>query len=178
MIVHYDPETYAIRGMGPKPNADFPYIETEDPLALKIFLGQEKALRYMVIPRIGTSNGVIKLKTNSPTTLIPTNEKIYKINVVIENAEVRIKNDTVKKQLTIEMSKDLLYWWKNDPHFSTKRIFLVACRENDPYKPIWIKSLLPVDLETSNVISYNGTTNFTLYTVKIFGSYSYEITPI
>ena len=50
MIVYYNPENGNILGMSAHLDANRldPYIETTDPLAMDIFLGKEKLLKYKI----------------------------------------------------------------------------------------------------------------------------------
>lgn len=180
MIVYYDPNTFAIAGMSPKfdINSKLPYIETEDPVALRIFLGQEKLLNYLVVPRLGTNTGIIKLKTFVTANIISANEKIYKLAEKINGAEITIKNNTASKKITFEILENVLNWWREDSFYSNRRLHLIACKNNDPFKPIWIKSFRSEEVKTFNEITYTSDIHFCLYTVKIFGSYSYETTSI
>ena len=65
MIVYYNPENGNLLGMSYKidPAKDQHYFETSDPIAEKIFLGQEKIIKYYAVVRSGpVREGFLKLK--------------------------------------------------------------------------------------------------------------------
>jgi hypothetical protein len=181
MIVYYDPTSFAITGMSPfiDVNRQGPCFETDDPLALKIFLGQEKALKYVAIVRPGmNSKGVIKLKPLTNASSIPMTDIVYKIPKTDIFSELNILQNTSKKTISLMLLNDSLEWWKEDPTYKLHPIHLTACTNEDPYKPLWNRSIKASEFDLNSVFNYQGTDEFVLYTVRLFDSYNHEITSI
>lgn len=180
MIVYYNQSTFDITGMSYQfdLNRTDPYIETSDPLAEKIFLGKEKSIKHKVVITPGVNGrGVIRPKTSAPALINNIAEKVYKVYTT-PNAEITFKQDTNNKTMYVEMSTESLDWWKNDPFFGNRRLHIAACKNEDPYKPLWVKSVPHSEFEQNLKFDYTGEDNFTIYTVKIFESYSHEITSV
>ena len=181
MIVYYDPTSFAITGMSPSidVNRQGPCFETDDPLALKIFLGQEKALKYVAIVRPGmNSKGVIKLKPAKHSSTVPLTDIVHKIPKTDTFAELNILQNTSDKTLSITMLNESLEWWQTDPKYSSHSMHLTACANEDPYKPLWTRSIKASEFDLNSVFNYQGTDEFVLYTVRLFDSYNHEITSI
>ncbi len=176
MIVYYDPETFEIRGLSRQKDLQikFPCFETDDPIAEKIFLGQEKILKYAVVVRPGSNRGVIKLRLNKNSTVIPISDRIYKVPKDNQPAEIIIKQCKDNKTIEVRTVSDSMNWWKEDPLYSNKQLMLIACLGNNPYKPLWIKSFSNNELESSVSFSYQGRDDFTIYTPKLFYTYSHH----
>jgi hypothetical protein len=178
MIVYYDEETGLISGLSQKiiEGRNETYIETSDPIADKIFLGQEKVSKYKVVIR-GTINRkgfLVPRNTLSPIKLIKN--KIYLIEESNLTSEIKIYQDTCLKIIRIIINSPALVWWKNDNYFSKKSIFVTACKHNDPYFPLWTKAVYADDFNNGFYeFSYTGSSDFCFYTDKFFESYSYEI---
>ncbi len=181
MIVYYDPDTFEIRGLSRQKDLQikFPCFETDDPIAEKIFLGQEKILKYIAVVRPGSNRGVIKLRLNKSSTIIPISDRIYKVPKDNQPAEIVVKQYKHNKTIEVSIVSDSKNWWKDDPLYSNKQLMLIACLGDDPYKPLWIKSFSNNDLESSVSFSYQGRDDFTIYTPKLFYTYShYEVASI
>ena len=180
MIVYYNQSTFNITGMSYKiePDRTDPYLETSDPLAEKIFLGKEKAIKYIVVITPGAKRrGVIRPKTSASAPINTIAEKVHRVYTT-HDAEITFKQDITNKSILVEMSDESLDWWKNDPFFSNRRLHVAACKNEDPYKPLWVKSISHLEFENNLKFDYVGEDNFTIYTVKIFESYSHEVTSI
>lgn len=181
MIVYYDPISFAITGMSPSidVNRQGPYFETDDPLALKIFLGQEKSLKYIAVVRPGMKNkGLIKLKPLVNSSSIPMTDIVFKIPKTDIFSELNILQNISSKTISITLLNDSLEWWKSDPTYSLHYIHLTACTNEDPYKPLWTRSIKASEFDLNSVFNYQGTDEFVLYTVRLFDSYNHEITSI
>lgn len=178
MIVYYNPETFAITGMSHVLNAQLtdPWFETDDPLALDIFLGKEKILKYVVVIRPGSNRGVIKLKPSKGSVLVSASDRVYKIPKTDVAAELKIKQTTADKTIELQLLEDSKNWWANDVTSKEKKLYLVATL-GDPYKPLWIKVFSHADFDTNIKFTYQGTDDVTFYTPKLFYSYSHEIEP-
>lgn len=180
MIVYYNPSTFDITGMAYRIEANRidPYLETSDPLAEKIFLGKEKAIKHIVVITPGVNRrGVIRSKTSATVPINTIAEKVYRAYIT-HNAEITFKQNIADKSICVEMSAESLNWWKNDPFFSNRRLHISACKDEDPYKPLWTKSITNSEFNHNLKFNYTGEDNFTIYTVKIFESYSHEVTSV
>ena len=181
MIVYYDPVTFDIKGMSYSidSNRQEPYVRTEDPLAEKIFLGQEKSIKYIVVVNPGPAQrGIIKPRPSKNVTVVSISDTVHKISKDTEFAEVTVLQSTSSKLIKVTMSSDLLEWWKLDPNYSKRNLHITACSNSDPYKPMWTRSISPDRFSTDSTFNYTGDDNFVLYTVKLFDGYKHEITSI
>lgn len=177
MIVYYNPTTFEIKGMSYKiePNRADSFFETDDPLAKKIFLGQEKIMKYIAVIIPGGRRGVIKPKPSKTSVVVTVNDRLYKIPQHANNAEVIVNQNKQTKTIKLTILEDSKKWWTTDPSVSSKKLYLVACLGN-PYKPLWTKTFEP---DTVNeIINYRGTDEFVLYTPNPFYTYLHEVTPI
>lgn len=179
MIVYYDSETGNIKGMSYKidPNRTENYFETDDPIAEKIFLGQEKSMRYCAVVRQGeTKKGFIKLKSLSAIADQSITKRIIQFSKDINSAELTVVQDCTSKKISVKLLESSHVWWATDNQFSLKKLIIVACRENDPYSPLWHCSFTPEDLKNLVVdVPYTGTDNISFYTTRLFDSYRHEI---
>lgn len=176
MIVYYHPVDKSIKGMSHclLPENNFPFFETDDPIAEKIFFGKEKSIRYCVI--INGSTGYIKLKDGNVPVDQTVKQRVIQIPKNLNFAELSIFQNTDQKTITVNISESSYKWWSTDSEYSLKKIQLVACKFNDPYTPSWIKVLELKDLEfLTTEFNYTGTDNITFYTTKLFDSYNHEI---
>jgi hypothetical protein len=181
MIVYYDEDTGIISGLSYNlvEGRNESYIETSDPIAEKIFLGQEKISKYKVIVRgtIARKGFLVPRNTSSPVKLI--RNKIYFIEQNNLPTEIKLYKNLNLKTIKIKIDEYSLEWWKTDHYFSKKSIFITACLDNDPYLPLWSKAAYSTDFENGFFeFSYIGSSDFCLYTDKFFESYSYEVTSI
>jgi hypothetical protein len=177
MIVYYNPENGNILGMSAQLDASRldPYIETTDPLAMDIFLGKEKLLKYKIIIGISANTGFIQLKTSTNTNVISIKDKIYLIGRE-HNPEINIVQDTTNKFVQIFISELSLCWWEQDSNFKHRGLYLAACLGQDPYNILWTKAFSQNDFKDRTLtFSYTGRDQFCFYTNKIFKSYNYEI---
>lgn len=177
MIVYYDQNTFEIRGMSNTldPNSSYPWIETDQPLATDIFLGKEKLLKYVVVARPNETRGVIKLKPSKNSVVETISDRIYKVPKVDINSEIKIIQNVKEKTIEINILNDSKQWWINDAVYSNRRLHIVACIDT-PYHPLWIKSFNHIEFENTMKFNYIGKDDFVIFSPKIFGSYSHEIT--
>lgn len=177
MIVYYNPESFLITGMSPGLNSLLtdPYFETDDPLALDIFLGKEKVLKYIVNVSPGSKRGIIKLKPVKGVVAEPASNRAYKIPKTTNATELKLLQNSLNKTIEIKLFEDSKNWWREDPVYKEKKIYIVATL-GDAYKPLWTKTFTPNDFDNEIKFNYQGTDNITFYTPKLFYSYSHEIT--
>jgi hypothetical protein len=177
MIVYYNPENGNILGMSAHLDANRldPYIETTDPLAMDIFLGKEKLLKYKIITGTSANTGFIQPKTSTNINTISIKDKIYLIGKE-NNPEINIVQDIANKSIQISISELSLCWWVQDSNFKHRGIYLAACVGQDPYTILWTKAFSQNDFK-DNVLTfqYTGRNQFCFYTNKIFKSYNHEI---
>lgn len=176
MIVYYHPVDKSIKGMSYRvlPENNFPFFETDDPIAEKIFLGTEKSIRFHVI--INGSSGHIKLKDGSLPADQTIKQRVIQIPKGSDIAQLSIFQNTNEKTITVNISAASYKWWSTDSEYSLKKVQLIACRFNDPYTPSWARVLELKDLESlTTEFNYTGTDNITFYTTKLFDSYRHEI---
>jgi hypothetical protein len=181
MIVYYDPENGNLLGMSYKidPAKTQHHFETFDPIAEKIFLGQEKITRYYAVVKSGPSRqGFLKLKHSNNSNINNNKNRIVKIKQNLDSAELTVAQDTVTKTVTLSILPSTLAWWELDQFYSKKKCIIVACALNNPFVPYWSKSFSYTDFETGIVIPYTGSDNITFYTTRLFDSYKHEVKPI
>jgi hypothetical protein len=178
MIIYYNPENLTIIGMShtlDQAKSD-PYIVTDDPVADKIFLGQEKLMLYrleLINPEVH-SGKLVKL---TPTTSSVSQRyliKDYHYLIPSENTDlsVVVTQDLVKKTVNFDFSGRALDEWK-DTYRSGALIFL-ACRPYDIYSILWTLQLKPENI--NQPLEYQGTDNFCFFTRKLFKGYCHVIT--
>lgn len=180
MIVYYDPANGNLLGMARvvDPSRNPCYFETNDPLAEKIFLGQEKLIRYYAVVRSGpTREGFLKLKHSNNSDINNIKNRIIEIKQ-IDSAELTVSQDVANKTVTISIQPAALAWWELDQFYSKKECIIVACAVDNPFVPYWSKSLSHADLQQEVVIPYTCSDNITFYTTKLFDSYRHEVKPI
>lgn len=179
MIVYYDTESGSITGMSYKhdPNRPESYFETVDPIAEKIFLGQEKSIKYVAVVRPGAGKeGFIKLRQPSATSIQSIKDRVIQISKNTDYAELTVIQDCTLKTISVKLLEASHKWWATDNHYSLKKLVIVACKENDPYTPLWHCEFSPEDLINLIVeVSYKGTDNISFYTTRLFDSYKHEI---
>jgi hypothetical protein len=179
MIVYFDKETGFISGLSYNllPGRTESYFETTDPIAEKIFLGTEKVSKYRVELRSSDSKkGFLILRNSSTSKFIPASTRYHLINKTEALSEVKVYQHQHEKTISIEIDKAALQWWANDMAYNKKRIFLVACYDQTPLMPLWIKSISAKDFnDNSYNFSYTGRSDFYLFTNKFFESYTHEI---
>ena len=179
MIVYYNPTDGNILGLSYKriPNKTDSHFETDDPIAEKIFLGQEKAIKYVAVIRPGAGQeGFIKLRQPSATAIQTIRDRVIKFLKDIDYAELTIVQDCNSKVVSVKMLESSHKWWATDSYYSLKKLVIVACKENDPYAPLWHCEFSPEDLiNLSADITYTGTDNISFYTTRLFDSYKHEI---
>jgi hypothetical protein len=176
MIVYYDVESGEITGFSrilvEGRNESYAYLN--DPVAEKIFNGEEKVSKYRVVlknpvEKIGSL--VVKKKTSNEFELIDS--RLHLIKKDIDQPQVLLEHNLSNNTITLKISDELINWWKEDVYFNKKRIFIAACKLNDPYVPLWIRSFSFEDIE-NNLNSFQCLNRrFSLYTNKFFSSYSY-----
>jgi len=180
MIVYYDPENGNILGMSYKidPAKDQYYFETNDPIAEKIFLGQEKISKYYTVVRSGPiREGFLKLKQYDNSDINNIKNRLIEIKQ-IDSAELTVQQNIANKTVTVSIQPAALAWWELDQFYSKKECIIVACASNNPYIPYWSRSFTYVDLQHEVVIPYTCTDAITFYTTKLFDSYKHEVKPI
>lgn len=166
MIVHYNPETFAITGISGRPYQNNPWIDSDDDIVMKIFEGKEKVLNYIVIVKSKEKNQGFLKKKNTINKLKRIDEKLYLIpKKKIDNAEVTIIHSTLDKSILITLSESAIY------DINIDNIVIAACVPNDPFQCLWS---VAVPKDSSLKFNYQGTDNICFYTEKIFESYSYE----
>lgn len=178
MIVYYNPENGNIVGMSGilDPNRTDPYIETDDQLAMDIFLGKEKLLRYRVIVGATANAGFIQLKTTNNATTISIKDRVHLINANKEKSDIVVTQNLLDKTVEITIDEGMFYWWQQDSNFKHKKLYLAACLEQDPYLILWSKSLTHEEFNNQKAkFNYQGNDNFCFYTNKIFKKYHHEI---
>jgi hypothetical protein len=178
MIVYYNPENGSIVGMSGilDVNRIDPYIETGDQLAMDIFLGKEKLLRYRVIVGAAPNTGFIQLKTTSKPTAISIKDRVHLINESKENSDIVVTQNTLDKTVQITIEESMFYWWQQDGNIKHKKIYLAACLDQDPYSVLWSKALSPKDFNNQTTkFDYLGSNQYCFYTNKIFKNYHHEI---
>lgn len=181
MIVYYNPVNGNIVGVGHYVDAsrDQYYFETEDPVAEKIFLGQEKLIKYYAVIKPGPAKeGFIKLRSSANSDINNIKNRIIEIDQHEDFAELTVTQDTATKTITLSIQPSILAWWEIDQFYSKKECIIVACALNNPFAPYWSKSFSYTDFETDIVIPYTGSDNITFYTTKLFDSYKHEVKPI
>jgi hypothetical protein len=181
MIVYYDPENGNILGMSYKidPAKTQHYFETHDPVAEKIFLGQEKLIRYYAVVKPGPARqGFLKLKHSNNSDINNIKNRIIKIEQHSDAAELTVTQDVVTKTVTLSIQPSTLAWWELDQFYSKKECIIVACASNNPFVPYWSKSFNYAAFDTNIVIPYTGSDAITFYTTKLFDSYRHEVKPI
>ena len=177
MIVYYNPTDGNIVGMSGilDPNRIDPYINTDDQLAMDIFLGKEKLLRYKVIVSAAPNTGFIQLKTTSNPT-VSIKDRVHLINGSKENSDIVITQNILNKTVQITIDERMFYWWQQDSNFKHKKLYLAACLDQDPYLVLWSKALAHEDFNNQTAtFDYHGNNNFCFYTNKIFKKYHHEI---
>jgi hypothetical protein len=177
MIVYYNSENGNISGMSAQidPNRVEPYIETNDPLAMDIFLGKEKLLKYKIITGSAANTGFIQPKTSTNTNTISIKDRIHLIDKD-NNAEINIIQNTANKNIVISITELSLCWWEQDSNFKHKGLYLAACVGQDPYAVLWTKAFSQNDFKDRIVsFPYVGRDQLCFYTNKIFKSYNHEI---
>lgn len=178
MIVYYNPDNGSILGMSYKKvegRVDS-YIETNDPIAEKIFLGKEKSLKFHVVVRPETNEGFIKLRSSVATAEKPIKFRVIPFEQEIDHAELTIDQYTDKKKIVVSILESSHKWWTTDKEYALKKINIVACKKNNPYLPIWYIDLSPRDLiDLKYQMNYTGTDDITFYTTPLFDSYKHEI---
>lgn len=175
MIVYYDPNNGNILGMSYKviPGRNN-YFETDSPIAEKIFLGQEKSIRYHVVVR--PEGSYIKLKQSTSLASSSIKTRIIPFSLALEHAEVVLEQDIALKKVSVRMLESSFNWWKTDVQYSLKKMHIVACKKNNPYLPMWHIDLAPDDIESLIYeIDYTGSDDITFYTTQLFDSYKHEI---
>ena len=180
MIVYYNPANGNLLGMSYNidPAKDQYYFETSDPLAEKIFLGQEKIIKYYAVVRSGPiREGFLKLKHSNNSDINNIKNRIIEIKQ-IDSAELTVLQDIANKTVTIRVQAAARVWWELDQFYSNKECIIVACALNNPYVPYWSKSLTHEDLLNEVVIPYTSADAITFYTTKLFDSYRHEVKPI
>lgn len=178
MIVYYNPDNGNIAGIGHYVDAsrDQHYFETDDPLAEKIFLGQEKLIKYYAVVKHGPiKEGFIKLKSSANSDINNIKNRIIKIEQHTDSAELTVSQNRLTKTVTLSIQPAVRAWWELDQFYSTKKCIIVACALNNPFVPYWSKSFSHADFETDIVIPYTGSDNITFYTTKLFDSYKHEV---
>ena len=135
MIVYYNPENGNIVGMSGilDSSRTDPYINTDDQLAMDIFLGKEKLLRYKVIVGAAPNTGFIQLKTTNNSTVVSIKDTVHLINGNKENSDIVITQHILDKTVQITVDERMFYWWQQDSNFKHKKLYLAACLEQDPY---------------------------------------------
>ena len=179
MIVYYDPLNGNILGLSHKriPNKTDSHFETDNPIAEKIFLGQEKAIKYIAVVRPGAGQeGFIKLRQPSATAIQTIKDRVIEFPKHGDSAELTIIQDCNLKVVSVKILESSHRWWASDNHYSLKKLIIVACKENDPYVPLWSCEFTPNELNNLTVeIPYKGTDNISFYTTRLFDSYKHEI---
>lgn len=177
MIVYYNPENGSILGMSAQidTNRIEPYIETDDPLAMDIFLGKEKSLKYKIITGTTANTGFIQPKSVTSTNVVSIKDRIYLIDKDTD-PEINIVQNVINKIVDISISELSLCWWEQDSNFKHRGLYLAACIGQDPYAILWTKAFSQSDFKDRKLsFSYTGGNQFCFYTNKIFKSYNHEI---
>jgi hypothetical protein len=177
MIVYYDPKNGNLMGLSyaVDPSKDQYYFETNDPIAEKIFLGQEKIIKYYAVVRSGPiREGFLKLKQSDNSDINNIKNRLIEIKQ-IDSAELTVQQNIANKTVTVSIQPAALAWWELDPFYSKKECIISACTLNNPYIPYWSRSLTYEDLQHEVVIPYTCTDSMTFYTTKLFDSYRHEI---
>ena len=177
MIIYYDPETNNMLGMSyvVDQNRGQSYFETDDPIAEKIFLGQEKISKYCIKVSPGAvKNGQLVLRSSS-VNAADAKGKITEIKQGTGLSEAIIIQDISTKTVSIKIAEEALAWWQSDPYYSKKSFSLVACKKGDPYIPYWYKTISHTDDVSNLIVNYTCSDDITFYAPAIFGSYHYEI---
>jgi len=180
MIVYYNPENGNIVGMSGilDSSRTDPYINTDDQLAMDIFLGKEKLLRYKVIVGAAPNTGFIQLKTTNNSTAVSIKDTVHLVNENKENSDIVITQNILDKTIQVTVDERMFYWWQQDSNFKHKKLYLAACLEQDPYLILWSKALTQEDFNSQTTkFDYSGDNNFCFYTNKIFKKYHHEIKP-
>jgi hypothetical protein len=180
MIVYYNPENGNILGMSGilDTNRTDPYIETDDPLAMDIFLGKEKLLKYKVIVSASPNKGFIQSKASNNTAVVSIRDRVYLIDKNNEKADIRLAQHSLDKTVEITIEESVYYWWQQDSNLKNKKLYIAACLDQDPYLVLWSKSLSHEDFKDFKIkFDYLGNDQYCFYTNKIFKSYYHEIKP-
>ena len=176
MIVYYSPETGNILGLSyiQDKNRTDAWFETTDPLAEKLFKGEEKAVKYKVefagidslVPSIVSrvkNTGNIVISPRDRIVLVPyenTSSKDLDVKL-IQN----IKNKTVDVVL-LETSRN---HWLNESASNKRSFYIVACNGPDPYSVAWSKEISLTDFDSLTYqIKYQGSDRIRFFTTKLF----------
>jgi hypothetical protein len=179
MIVYFEKETGSILGLSYKvvPGRNESYFETTDPIAEKIFNGTEKVSKYRAELRSTDSKkGFLIPRSSSTSKFILASNRYHLISKKLSDTEVKVYQNINDKTITVTIDKAALEWWSKDLVYSKKRLFLVACNDDTPFIPLWIKSISVEEFtDCSYKFSYTGKSEFFLFTDKFFESYAHEI---
>ncbi len=175
MRVYYDQTTLQITGLSfyPSPSSD-PFFETEDPIVEQIFLGKVKIANYkIVLTAEGTP--IIKSRESQLLSAIPPDQRICRIDKDNNQLDLHIVQNSNSKLITVYITQWAFKSWETE-ELSNRKIYLIACRNQDPYNPLWAKMITKDEM--SSLIfstSYEGSDDITFFTPKLFNSYSHEI---
>lgn len=178
MIVYYNPKNGNIMGLSHKviPGGSPDYFETDSPIAEKIFLGHEKAIKYYAVIR--EDGGYIKLRNQTESKTQTIRSKIIPFVQGLDFAELTVEQNVALKKISVKIVESSLSWWKTDSQYSLKKINIVACKKDNIYLPMWQIELGQDDLESlSFEMSYESSDDITFYTTQLFDSYKHEIKP-
>lgn len=174
MIVYYDENSNSILGLSYRLDVsrNEKYFETDDPVAERIFLGEEKSLHYVAVPS-RNNRGILKLKTQATRQGPSISDRIFKIPTNSLNPELVLTFIKDEHILELELMEDSAEWWRTSlPH---RKLHLIIGHEGDPYMPIWSQTISHTDL-VDNRLSMPCKLDhvFDIFTVKLFDSYKHE----
>jgi hypothetical protein len=177
MIIYYDQVSGNITRMAymQVPGVDDNFFETDDPIAEDIFLRRKKSMQYQIAVEPGAF-GKPKIVPRVSKVLEANRSRLVK---VLKNynspAELHICQDIAEKKITVTLLKESLSWWIGKRVES--KIYLTACKDSDPYKPLWshVVNHADIDNQLSYSIDYTGSDDITFFTTGLFNTYNHEV---
>ncbi len=172
MIVYYDPLKFNILGISGQldKTRTEPYIQTDDPRVLNIFLGKDKVSKYEVFIDPESNKGYLKIK-HSEVSGKPIKDRIYLVpDLPIEHPEIKFKQDSDNKTVTVFLSEAVLAQMKAEK----KSLQFFTAKSTDPYQMLWVKYIPYDSLALAIKVPYQGSDSFRIFTEKVFESYQHE----
>lgn len=175
-IVYYNPKSLLITQLSPvidKHSLD-PYIvldaRDQELLEKNKFIPQRFTVE--VIDQEQNVGKLVEVNKNSNASIsIAKIEKFFLVPYNLPTAEITFKQNVSNNTITVLASNINA----KSESFS-KSFLLAACAHHNPYCPIWTQTIDPKLLLTGpNIIPYQGSSDFRLYVLKTFTSYSHEL---
>jgi hypothetical protein len=179
MIVYFEKETGSILGLSYYlvPGRNESYFETTDPVAEKILLGTDKVSKYRVeLESSDSKKGFLIPRSSSISKFIPISTRCHFISKKSSVSEVKVYQNINEKKISVVIEKPTLERWLKDLVYNKKRLFIVACYDQTPFMPLWIKSISAEEFDKGYFeFIYSGRSDFYLFTNKFLESYTHEI---